>query len=30
MQTIFHKFIEVAASKPPQTSVFVEFAYMEQ
>jgi len=28
MTSIFHKFIEVAANKPQQTSVFPEFAFM--
>jgi hypothetical protein len=30
MTSIFHKFIEVAAAKPPETSLMPEFAYMEQ
>lgn len=29
MTSIFHKFIEVAASKPSETALFSEFAYME-
>lgn len=29
MTSIFHRFIEVAANKPPQADRFVEFAYME-
>lgn len=29
MASIFHKFIEVAATKPPQTASFLQFAYME-
>jgi hypothetical protein len=29
MTSIFHKFIEVSASKPQQAGSFVEFAFME-
>jgi hypothetical protein len=29
MTSIFHKFIEVSATKPPQAANFLEFAYME-
>jgi hypothetical protein len=29
MASIFHKFIEVSANKPPQANSFLEFAYME-
>ena len=30
MTSIFHKFIEVSASKASEAAFFVEFAYMEQ
>jgi hypothetical protein len=29
MSSIFHKFIEVSASKPEPANGFIEFAYME-